>query len=289
MYIFKKTADIQQYLQRLRSEGNIIGFAPTMGALHAGHVSLIQAAKQRGNTTVSSIFVNPTQFDNKTDLDKYPRTLDTDIQLLEAAGCDILFAPDVSEVYPPDLQTNLSIDLQGMDNRLEGSFRPGHFQGMIQVVKRLLDIVQPQYLYMGQKDFQQQRIVQHMITQLQLPVQLVRCPIIREPDGLAMSSRNVHLKPDERLLAPTLSKVLFEARSNAPTTTLQTVKQQAITALQQIPQLTLDYLEVIDGNTLQPLNEWTDSDFIVICTTVRLGFIRLLDNVIVKEHGNWCQ
>ena len=193
MFIFKKTEDLRNFLQQKNNVTHDVGFVPTMGALHEGHLSLIRMSKSSNSLCICSIFVNPTQFNQTADLQKYPRTTSKDISLLAKVGCDVLFLPDESEVYPSDLDTSVKIDMNGLDTVMEGEFRPGHFAGVMQVVKRLLDITQPTHLYMGQKDFQQFSIIKHMIKQLDMPVNLVMAPTVREENGLAKSSRNERL------------------------------------------------------------------------------------------------
>ena len=190
MYIETTVHGLQERLSTYRKEGKTIGFTPTMGALHMGHISLVEISKQKCDITICCIFVNPTQFNEKTDLDKYPKTYDSDVEKLSNANVDILFFPSVSEVYPEGLKTEVELDFSALENVMEGEFRPGHFKGMAQVVKRLIDIVIPHKLFMGQKDFQQAAIVQYMLKELKMPIELCVCPIIREEHGLAMSSRN---------------------------------------------------------------------------------------------------
>ena len=213
MQIFTSATQLAAHIQEVSQETTAtIGFVPTMGALHDGHLSLLRQAQQRGNTTVCSIFVNPTQFNDPADLAKYPRPIAHDLDLLAAANCDIVFLPTVEEIYPNGTVWANPFVFGQLTTVMEGAHRPGHFDGMAQVVKRLLDIVTPHYIYMGQKDFQQQTIVKSMLQQMKSPCQLVCCPILREPDGLAMSSRNVRLNADERLLAPMIYKVLEIAK-----------------------------------------------------------------------------
>ena len=214
MYIFRKIADLKAYLAQLRESGKRIGFVPTMGALHAGHISLIEEANKGSDVTVCSIFVNPTQFDNADDLKKYARNLPKDAKMLGDALTNVLFAPNVEEVYPPNLDTEVDLDFGQLTKVMEGRFRTGHFEGMVQVVTRLLNIVEPDSLYMGQKDFQQAAIVKNMLQQQKRKTKLVVCPIIREPHGLAMSSRNVRLAPDDRKLAKVLHEALLETKQN---------------------------------------------------------------------------
>ena len=282
MLIFKKVADLQAWLAERQKTGQNIGFVPTMGALHRGHLELIRLAGQRGDLSVASIFVNPTQFNDPQDLDKYPRMPERDASLLLGAGCDALFIPAVEEVYPPGLDLAVRLDFGPLERVMEGVFRPGHFAGMATVVKRLLDIVQPQHLYMGQKDFQQLSIVRSMLQQLHSPIELVMCPTVREADGLAMSSRNVRLRPDMRAAAPTIYQSLLAARQAFKTESVQTVQ---IRALQQMREAGLqpEYFEVVDGFTLLPVDHWADSPFVVACTAAFAGEVRLIDNLIFQD------
>ena len=282
MLIFKKVADLQAWLAERQKTGQHIGFVPTMGALHQGHLELIRLAGQRGDLSVASIFVNPTQFNDPQDLEKYPRMPERDASLLLGAGCDAMFIPAVEEVYPPGLDLTIRLDFGPLEGVMEGVFRPGHFAGMATVVKRLLDIVQPQHLYMGQKDFQQLSIVRSMLQQLHSPIELVMCPTVREADGLAMSSRNVRLRPDMRAAAPTIYQSLLAARQAFQTESAQTVQ---VRALQQMREAGLqpEYFEVVDGFTLLPADHWADSPFIVACTAAFAGEVRLIDNLIFQE------
>jgi len=281
MLLFKTVNDLQHYLQQFRKKKQTIGFVPTMGALHQGHLSLIKKAKSESDIVVCSIFVNPTQFNDASDLDKYPRTAANDINLLTSKDTDVLFMPPVEEVYPPGLDTTLELDFGDLANVMEGKFRPGHFDGMAQVVKRLLDIVQPNHLYMGQKDFQQLTIVRSMLTQLKMNVKLVMCPIIREKDGLAMSSRNVRLTPKHRKLAIKLSKTLKEAKKLIGKKTPTEIKSFAMEKL-SISEFKPEYFDIVDGITLQDLDDFEGTEFAVACTAVWVGEVRLIDNLILK-------
>ncbi len=278
MYIFRKVAPLQAFIQQLKTEGKTVGFAPTMGALHQGHLSLIQQSKQENDYTVCSIFVNPTQFNDADDLVKYPRTIEQDLDLLSSADNDIVFLPDVEDVYPTDLDTTVDLDLGSLAQFMEGEHRPGHFAGVVQVVKRLLDIVQPHRLYMGQKDYQQYCIIRYMAEQLKLEVDVVRCEIVREESGLAMSSRNVRLTADQREKASLISKILNQTKVNITTLSIDEIKQQAIKQL-DIPEFKLDYFEIVDGKSLLPIKQLTDS--VVACTAVFVGEVRLIDNIIL--------
>ncbi len=282
MYLFKKVADLQAHIGTLSTQGATIGFVPTMGALHQGHVSLILEAQKKTDYSVCSIFVNPTQFDDKKDLDKYPRTTAEDIDKLTKIGTDILFLPDAEEIYPPGFDFDFRFNFGAMAQHMEGAHRPGHFDGMAQVVKRLVEIVTPDYIFMGQKDFQQQALVKFMLKEMDSKTQLVRCPIIRESDGLAMSSRNVRLNEKERKLASLISKTLFEAQKEARQFSLQEVKRRALRKL-DIPEFEVDYFEIVDAVSLAQIDHFDDAQSVVACTTVRLGPIRLLDNMLLKE------
>ena len=281
MLLFKKVNDLQQYLQQFRRKKQSIGFVPTMGALHKGHLSLIKKAKADCDIVVCSIFVNPTQFNDASDLKKYPRTAANDINLLTSEHTDILFMPPMEEVYPKGLDTTLELDFGDLANVMEGKFRPGHFDGMAQVVKRLLDIVQPSHLFMGQKDFQQLTIVRSMLTQLKMDTNLVMCPIIREKDGLAMSSRNVRLTPKHRKLAVQLSKVLKEGKKLIGKKSPKDIKAFAMEKL-TIPEFKPEYFDIVDGITLQDVNDFEGTKFVVACTAVWAGKVRLIDNLVLK-------
>jgi len=282
MLIFKRVQDLQSHIEKCKSSGKSIGFVPTMGALHQGHLSLILRSKRSTEVTVCSIFVNPTQFNDKEDLKKYPRTTESDIRLLSSVECDILFIPEVDEVYPPGLSTELKLNFSEMASVMEGEFRPGHFDGMAQVVNRLLDIVLPDELFMGQKDFQQMSIVRSMLMQLNRPIKLVSCPIIREDHGLAMSSRNRRLSEQVRSKA----KIIFETltwlksliNNNADTASL---KKEAMLRLSEDP-FKAEYVEICDGNTLQPIESIDKHEFIVCCLAVWVENVRLIDNLVLK-------
>ena len=285
MLLFKKVSDLQKYLSSLKNRELQIGFAPTMGALHKGHISLIARSKAECDITVSSIFVNPTQFNDKKDLDKYPRTPETDIEMLTEAGCDVLFMPDASEIYPNgDMSSSVKFNFGKLDKLLEGTFRPGHFDGMAQVVHRFLDIVKPHRLYMGQKDFQQSAIVGSMLNQLKSATQLIMCDIVREDDGLAMSSRNVRLTADERAKAALIYKTLHEAADMVGEYSPSEIQKTSVTKLRNEPLFKLEYFEIVDGRTLLPIRLFEDTDFAVALTAVWVGDVRLIDNIILKQH-----
>jgi pantoate--beta-alanine ligase len=276
---FTKKAQLQQHLAKLKAGGAVITFVPTLGALHQGHLSLIQQAQQLGNVAVCSIFVNPTQFNDPKDLEKYPRPILDDIKKLEQVNCDVLFNPDVTEMYASNEKWHLDIgELEGL---LEGKFRPGHYQGVTQVVYKLFNIVKPDIALFGQKDYQQFLVIQKMVDMLKLPVRLVMCPIVREPDGLAMSSRNIHLTADDRQHALILSKTLNSVKANFDNNEIEQLTQNAQAAINNEPGVTLGYFEIADGDTLHPANKGTKKIVALVAATV--GKTRLIDNVIIKE------
>lgn len=282
MILFKKGHQLQNYLATLKSDKKSIGLVPTMGALHEGHLSLIQKAKEENDCVVCSIFVNPTQFNETTDLEKYPRTAAKDIELLTSVGTDVLLMPPVEEVYPKGLNTTLELDFGELATLMEGEFRPGHFDGMAQVVNRLSNMVQPDSLYMGQKDFQQITIVRSMLTQLKSEIKLVMCPIKREENGLAMSSRNVRLTPENRTLAVKVSQTLLGAKKMIGEKTPKEVKGWAMKEL-SISEFKPEYFEVVDGISLQPIDDFSETNFAVACTAVWAGEVRLIDNMVLKS------
>lgn len=255
-----------------------IGFVPTMGALHQGHLSLIARAKQHNDITVCSIFVNPTQFNDATDLQNYPRPIEADMAKLDSIGCDILFNPPVNEMYESDEHWHL--DIGPLEHLLEGEFRPGHYQGVMQVVFKLLDIVKPTNLYMGQKDYQQFMVIDQMIALLKIPVNMVMCPIEREPDGLAMSSRNIHLTPTDRQHSLILSKTLNWAKANFDKDNIAPLEHQAMEQMATEDDVQPEYFRILDGKTLLPANENTQ-EFVAL-TAAKVGKTRLIDNVLIS-------
>ncbi|NNF34297.1 MAG: pantoate--beta-alanine ligase [Saprospiraceae bacterium] len=277
-----KVSTLQKAITKEHNKGKSVGFVPTMGALHEGHMSLIKMAREQCDVVVCSIFVNPTQFNEKSDLKKYPRTLKQDMAMLIEEGTDYLFHPSVDEIYPDGEDISVEIDLNGLDRQMEGAFRPGHFEGVVQVVHRLLDIVKPDKLFMGQKDFQQFTIIQNMIDQLKMPVDLVVCPIMREEDGLAMSSRNRRLDPDIRKKAGILNKSLKWIKKNMDELTPAQASKEAINKM-TIPGFKPEYVTIINGKTLKPIRSFESHDYVVVCTAVWAGEVRLIDNLILKK------
>jgi pantoate--beta-alanine ligase len=254
-----------------------------MGALHAGHAALVEKARRECDYVLVSIFVNPTQFNDKNDLLHYPRTPEADAQLLESAGCDVLFMPTVDVIYPTGFdETPLPVSLNGLDTVMEGAHRPGHFAGVMQVVNKLFQAVGSCRAYFGQKDFQQVAVIRHMTAVLQLPVTIVACPIVREVDGLAMSSRNRRLSPEERAAAPLLYKALQLAQRLWPNTPVEEIRQQVTALVETDSRFQLEYFQLVDTHSLQPVDQ-NQRKAVVTCIAARLGKIRLIDNLVLAE------
>jgi len=281
MYLFKKISALRQFLESYRSKNRAVGFVPTMGALHKGHLSLIEQSLASTQCTVSSIFVNPTQFNEAADLEKYPRNPAKDLMMLYKVGCHAVFMPSPEEVYPPGLDTSVPVNFGVLAQPMEGRFRPGHFEGVAQVVKRLIDIVGPDKLFMGQKDYQQYLIVRHMAQALSLPTEVVMSPIVREKNGLAMSSRNERLSPENREKAAALFQTLQKAAQWIGQYSPREVEHKALQELQQ-PGLEPEYFELVDGRSLQPIPDFKSPDSIVACAALWIGGVRLIDNLILK-------
>ena len=280
MHVFTTAAELRIFVEASRRAGRRLGLVPTMGALHEGHLQLVQAAAAECDDVVASIFVNPTQFNNPDDLRLYPRLPEQDTAMLAGAGCTALFMPTVAEVYPQP--TVLRFDFGALERVMEGAHRPGHFNGVATVVSKLFHMAQPHRAYFGQKDFQQVAIVRQLIADLSFDLELVVAPTVRETDGLAMSSRNRRLNPEARAVAPLLHQVLSQAASQvrqgvAPAQ----VQAQALAALAQEPQFTPEYFEVADAQTLQPLAGYEAGQPVVLCVAAHLGGVRLIDNVVV--------
>ena len=257
-----------------------IGFVPTMGALHAGHRSLVERARRECATVVVSVFVNPTQFNDKTDLKNYPRTPEADLRLLEEVGADYVFMPSVEEVYPePDTRT---FDFGMIDKVMEGATRPGHFNGVAQVVSRLVDLVKPAKAYFGEKDFQQIAVIREMVRQLRIPVEIIPCPIVRGEDGLALSSRNTLLDTDHRTAAPYIYKVLKAAVEKSHQTTPDQLAAWVTAQVESNPLLKVIYFQVVDAATMQQVRTWEESPAIQGCIAVQAGDIRLIDNIKLR-------
>lgn len=277
MKIVKGINELKGYLADSKKDGKRIGLVPTMGALHKGHLSLVERCVKENDVCVVSVFVNPTQFNDKHDLETYPRTLEADCALLEQAGCDFVFAPLVEEMYPePDTRT---FDFGPVMQMMEGAKRPGHFNGVAQVVSKLFYIVEPDNAYFGEKDFQQIAVIRAMVNQLQIPVQINACPIVREADGLALSSRNTRLTPELRAKAPKIAHAMRESLELAKTKSVKEVHDYVVNTLNADPDLEVEYYEIVDGNSLQAIQDWKDTDYAVGCITVYCGEVRLIDNI----------
>lgn len=280
MQIIKFISDLGTLLDSDRKSGRKIGFVPTMGALHEGHIALVKQCREENDICVVSIFVNPTQFNDKNDLLKYPRTLEEDCRKLENAGCNIVFTPEVEEMYPE--QDTRVFDFGMLDKVMEGHFRPGHFNGVAQIVSKLFVAVKPDKAYFGEKDFQQLAVIREMVKILDLPVEIVACPIVREPDGLAMSSRNSRLNVVQREHAVGISRTLFESRKMQPEMSVKDLEKWVITTIDQDPELKVEYFQIVNGYTLQPVDQWTDAAYVVGCIAVFCGETRLIDNIVYK-------
>ena len=273
--------ELRVELEIQRKTGKKIGLVPTMGALHEGHASLVRRAVAENDVVVVSDFVNPTQFNDKNDLLKYPRTLEADCELLEKEGADYVFAPSVEEIYPePDTR---QFSYAPLDTVMEGKFRPGHFNGVCQVVSKLFMIVEPDAAYFGEKDFQQLAIIREMVKQMNFPLQIVGCPIVREADGLALSSRNARLTAEQRQQALSISKTLFLSKEFATSHTVEETQDFVEGAIAAAEGLELEYFELVDGTTLQKISSWEETDYAVGCITVFCGDVRLIDNIKYKE------
>ena len=281
MKVIHTIEDLQAGLSVLKAQGKKVGLVPTMGALHAGHASLVKRSVNENDVTVVSVFVNPTQFNDKNDLVKYPRTLEADCKLLEDCGATLVFSPSVEEMYPePDTR---QFGYAPLDTVMEGAFRPGHFNGVCQIVSKLFDAVKPHRAYFGEKDFQQLAIIREMVRQMKFDLEIVGCPIVREEDGLALSSRNARLSSDERENALNISRTLFKSRTFAATHSVSETQKMVEDAIAAAPGLRLEYFEIVDGNTLQKIGDWNETSYAVGCITVFCGEVRLIDNIKYKE------
>jgi len=284
MKVINKTSDLQAIIEQFKNDGKSIGLVPTMGALHKGHLSLVKDSISNNDITVVSIFVNPTQFNNPNDLASYPRTVDKDLELLQTIGCDIVFAPEADDIYSKsETDSRFEFDFEGLDKVMEGKFRPGHFNGVVQIVSKLFDLVRPNRAYFGEKDFQQLAIIRLMTKRYNLPIEIVPCPIVREDSGLALSSRNSLLKDNEKQVASHIYAVLNESRQFVPQTEVEELKQCVIAAIEQKPELKVEYFDIVDGHTLKSIGKWDECDYVVGCITVFCGNVRLIDNICYKK------
>lgn len=278
---YKTVKGLRRSISSLKAKGRKIAFIPTMGALHEGHISLVRMAVEDGCEAVVSIFVNPSQFNNPDDLINYPRMPEKDSAMLVRAGCSLLFLPRVEEVYPKGLDVSVHIDLEGKDQVMEGVFRPGHFKGMLEVVKRLLDIVEPDFLYMGQKDFQQYSLVAHMLRVLKMDPVLKIGQTLREPDGLAMSSRNLRLGREDREKAAVIYRALLHARDLLPKSPVEAIQAECL-AMISSEGLRPEYFELVDATSLRPVQDPALHKSVVACTACWAGEVRLIDNLVLK-------
>ena len=276
---FTTIKELQAFLGSKTVKGKSIGFVPTMGALHDGHITLVKRSKMENDFTVCSIFINPIQFNNPEDLLKYPRNLARDAKWLGECGCDVLFAPEVAEMYPEGEEPVIDVDFGMLDKIMEGKFRPGHFKGVAIVVKKLFAIVNPTKAYFGKKDFQQLAVIRHMVSALTLPVEVVACDTVRETDGLAMSSRNMRLTIAERNLAPIVYQVLSKLRQKSGKLPVWELREWAIKKIQEHPEFRVEYLEIGDCVSLMPIENWSHKDRAMAFTAVFLGDVRLIDNI----------
>lgn len=281
MEVITKIADLQRKIAEIRAKDGTVGLVPTMGALHNGHLELVKRCVAENGICVVSVFVNPTQFNDKNDLLHYPRTLDADCRLLESAGCAIAFAPEVEEMYP--VEDTRVFNLGTVAEVMEGKYRPGHFNGVAQIVSKLFDAVQPDRAYFGEKDFQQIAVIRSMVKLLNFPVEIVACPIVREDDGMALSSRNLRLTPQQRKNAVSISQTLFKSRTFAEQHSVAETIDYVVSTLNSVPDLEVEYFEIVNGNTLLSVNDWSDSDYIVGCITVYCGEVRLIDNIAYRR------
>lgn len=282
MKIFHKNVDLQNELFAVRKLGKTVGLVPTMGALHEGHASLVRRCVSENDVTVVSVFVNPTQFNDKNDLQSYPRDLDADCKLLESCGADIVFAPSVEEMYPqPDTR---HFEFPPITTVMEGAHRPGHFNGVCQVVSRLFYIVRPQRAYFGEKDWQQIAVVKAMVKSLGLDVAIVECPIVRDADGLARSSRNSLLSADERSIAPEIFKQLKQSIEYSKSHTVEETRKYVVDGINSVDGLDVEYFSIVNGDTLQDVSSWDDAPHVVGCITVYCGKrpVRLIDHIKYK-------
>ena len=277
MNIYKSIEDLQAFVEAERAKGLRIAFVPTMGALHAGHLSLVRRALSECDRCIVSVFVNPTQFNDPRDLETYPRTLEADSTLLASVGASALFAPEVSTIYPEE--DTRTFEVGAVAEVMEGRYRPGHFNGVMQVVSRLFDIVRPDCAYFGEKDFQQIAVIRAMVRLIGSPIEIIACPIVREADGLALSSRNVRLSAEERREAPQIYRILSESRSWAKDMSPQQVIERVTEQINAVPHLRVEYFEIVDTDSLQPIASWSDSPAPHGCITVFCGEVRLIDNI----------
>ena len=286
MEIVTKSEELNRLIEVNRAAGKSIGFVPTMGALHQGHLSLVKKAQEFTDVVVVSVFVNPNQFNNPEDLKNYPRTIETDTVLLKNTNCSILYHPSVEEVYPDE--DYRVFNFGELDKVMEGEFRPGHFNGVAQVVSRFFDLVKPDKAFFGEKDFQQLAIIKAMTKMLKYPIEIVPGEIVRETDGLAMSSRNVRLNKEQRNESVLISKTLFESKELMSTKNIKEVTNFVVDNINKSALLEVEYFNIVDGDSLQPVKDWSESNYIVGCIAVFVDKVRLIDNLIYKNFQDVC-
>ena len=279
MQIINTIEEVKAHLDKIRAKSLSIGIVPTMGALHEGHLSLVREARKENDYVVCSIFVNPIQFNNKADLEKYPRNFETDVNLLNDEKCDLLFYPSETEILPKTKTE--AFDFGSLENVMEGKFRPGHFNGVATIVKILFEIIEPQRAYFGMKDYQQVVIIHKMTKDLDLPVEIIPCPTMREDDGLAMSSRNQFLSKSERKQAATIFKVLKMIKIHSGFSTINEIKEYVESQFRKSKVAKLEYFEIVDMYSLKPLKAWAESNNVIACMAVYIGDVRLIDNIIL--------
>lgn len=285
MVIIRKISELEDFVANAHNNRHSIGLVPTMGALHAGHVSLVKKCVAANDVSVVSVFVNPTQFNNPVDLATYPRNEEADFKLLAAEGVSAVFAPTPEEVYPEGLDKAADhvFDLGTAAEVMEGKYRPGHFQGVAQIVSRLFRLVRPTRAYFGEKDFQQIAVIRNMIASEHIDVEIVACPILRDDDGLALSSRNALLTPDQRRNAPAIHRALSQSVEYSHTHSVADTHRQVVEQIDAVPEMKVEYFEIVDGRTLLPVEEWSESDYVVGCITVYNGKVRLIDNICYRK------
>lgn len=284
MLIIRKVGDLLDFVNKQKQRGASIGLVPTMGALHRGHLSLVERAVSENEVSVVSVFVNPTQFNNPADLASYPRVEEQDFKLLAGAGVTAVFAPSVEEIYPDGASAAAShvFDLGEAAEVMEGKYRPGHFQGVAQIVSRLFKLVRPDHAYFGEKDFQQIAVIRNMVKSENIDVDIVACPIVRDADGLALSSRNTLLSPELRERAPEIYRALRDSIDYSRSHSVKATHDTVVERIDAVPSMRVEYFEIVDARTLAPVEEWEESPWIVGCITVYCGDVRLIDNVAYR-------
>ena len=282
MKIIKSLSELEEWVSHSHQRGLRIGLVPTMGALHEGHLSLVRRARKENDLVAVSIFVNPTQFNNPTDLETYPRDEERDFRLLAPEGTDMVFAPSVSEIYPSGAVREKIFDLGAAAEVMEGPRRPGHFQGVAQIVSRLFELIRPHNAYFGEKDFQQIAVIRNMVASEKMDVNIIAFPIRRADDGLALSSRNALLTPEQRAVAPSIYRHLQQGVDYSHSHGVSDTRAYVEELINAEPEMKVEYFEIVDGRTLQPIEEWGETDYSVGCITVYCGKVRLIDNIAFR-------